>query len=156
MKRLYLIFIILIAMNCYGADGIIIKQEDSFCLPGTEFNISRITTESSKADVIALKGKAKSVKPWDDTRYETWVYDDMTIDFSNNQVLNLETNSNLNKTPSGICPGMKKSKVLDILGIEMVKGKTEYQFVNCDEEQYLVLTFDKSKLVSIGMGIDAP
>jgi hypothetical protein len=46
--------------------------------------------------------------------------------------------------------------VFQLLGIDTIKSGSEYQFINCDEEYYLVLTFDKGVLRSVGMGIDAP
>lgn len=133
-----------------------VQQGESICMPGTEFNISGITNNSSKADVISLKGQPNSIKRWEDSRYETLIYADMTIDISNNHVLYLETDSIKNRTPSGIRPGMNKSNVFEILGIGIVKSESEYQFVNCDEENYLVLSFDKGVLSSMGMGNDAP
>ena len=129
MNRLFLILLILISSNCYGSDGIIIKQGDSFCLPGTEFKISGITNNSSIDDVIALKGKPNSIKQWEDSRYKTFIYDDMKIDISIHHVLYLETDSEKNKTTSGIKPSMGLTEVCKILGIKDTASKSEYQFV---------------------------
>jgi hypothetical protein len=156
MVRIFSIFLLILISSCHGPKGIVIQQGESVCVPKAEFSISGITNDSSKADVISLKGQPKSIKPWEDIRYETLIYGDMTIDISNDHVLYLETDSIENRTPSGIRPGLKISDVFQLLGIDTIKSGSEYQFINCDEEYYLVLTFDKGVLRSVGMGIDAP
>lgn len=142
---------------CTGQESLVVSKEE-FCLQNSEFNIGGITYISTKNDIIALEGKPKEIIKNDDLGLETFVYNDLRIDISNDRFINLIVTSPQYRTPNGLHCGMSKDEVMKNIGYDKYdKSIKEYQFVNCVTEVYMVIKFNNKNVVtSIEMGNDVP
>lgn len=153
MKQLATCFLILLSCTCSAQE-----QSNSFCVPDAEFVIGGISRQASRSQILAIKGEPTKNIVDDELMTETLEYPDMAIVIANNRVLCLATSSPGVGTPSGVSPGMSKSEVMKILGYTDVDmQQSEFQFVNCVTEVYLVLRFNKENILTkLEMGIDLP
>jgi hypothetical protein len=154
LKTLIALFV---AFGCVAQTGVVIQRPE-LCLPHAEFNVGGISYNSAKEDVIKQKGKPPKITVDDKLNLEIYNYGDMAIEIAHGSIVFLSTSSPKYKTPSGLHCGMSKDEAMKIIGLKQYDAKiSEYQFVCCSEEIYLVLKFnDRNLLRSIGMGNDLP
>lgn len=153
--RLILVFCLTFIVLQSSCDA---NEDHRFCVPETEFIISGIVPYLSKEQVLKLKGAPVKTTVWEDERVETLEYSDMEVGVGSCGVFEVSTSSTQYKTPSGISPGMSKKEVMKILNYKDTgMQKTEYQFVNCSFEFYLVLKFNEKGILEIlEFAIDLP
>ena len=132
-------------------------SHENECLPSAEFNIGGISLDSTIDEIEKLRGKPKTICVDNDLFVETLEYDDIKISMSGGRVFYVATSSPKNKTLSGIHCGMLLGEAMKILGYPKYDiSKSEYQFVNCSTEVYLILKFSNNILISLEMGNDLP
>jgi hypothetical protein len=132
----------------------------NYCLDSSEFRIDRFYYGQPKNEISDLLGSPDST--WiNEGPSETYFYKDIRIEFNGKgKSYYLATKNEAYKTPSGIHVGQSRNKIFRILGInpaELPTIKYEIEFVNCQNEVYFILIFDKSLILQgLEIGVDLP